>query len=414
MDDAACAPILLISMPQLADPNFAKSVVLLCEFGKDGAFGLVVNRPMAEPAHEVVTVEPDLLIQRDLHLFAGGPVEPMRAWVLTNEATLDEGATEVADGVFLDGLALRGAAGAPGASEPRRARRRGVRRVGARAARPGVGAVVVAVRARGRGPHFWQSSRHDVGRSPPAIGRDAGATSRQCRRALNSAATSHMPYSDTHRGALACCSVPDCLRSRPRAFTVESRARERRRATGVGGPRDRELPGARIALRAHRSDRRYLRAAGQRARALAHMVRAAQVMDALFLEQVWAGNESMLYGLVKDESPLGRARLHDFLINKGPWARLDHNAAVHSRRAGEACRRRTSIPKARPRPKSRSGSTSLGRGGEGEGDRLLHDHSPRARRRASSPCPTAPNIRASWPSPRSTCAPRRPPRRSRR
>lgn len=61
--------------------------------------------------------------------------------------------------------------------------------------------------------------------------------------------------------------------------------------------------------------------------ALAHMVRAAQVMDALFLEQVWAGNETMLYSLVKDESPLGKARLHEFLINKGPWGRLDHNAA---------------------------------------------------------------------------------------
>ena len=56
------------------------------------------------------------------------------------------------------------------------------------------------------------------------------------------------------------------------------------------------------------------------------MVRAAQVMDALFLEQVWAGNESMLYSLIKDESPLGKARLHEFLINKGPWGRLDHNA----------------------------------------------------------------------------------------
>ena len=61
--------------------------------------------------------------------------------------------------------------------------------------------------------------------------------------------------------------------------------------------------------------------------ALAHMVRAAQVMDALFLEQVWAGNESMLYSLLKDETPLGRARVHEFLINKGPWGRLDHNAA---------------------------------------------------------------------------------------
>jgi len=60
--------------------------------------------------------------------------------------------------------------------------------------------------------------------------------------------------------------------------------------------------------------------------ALAHMVRAAQVMDALFLEQVWAGNETMLYTLIQDESPAGKARLHEFLINKGPWSRLDHNA----------------------------------------------------------------------------------------
>src|SRR5687767_10970607 len=59
--------------------------------------------------------------------------------------------------------------------------------------------------------------------------------------------------------------------------------------------------------------------------ALAHMVRAAQVMDALFLEQVWAGNEAMLHSLIRDESPAGKARLHEFLINKGPWSRLDHN-----------------------------------------------------------------------------------------
>ena len=60
---------------------------------------------------------------------------------------------------------------------------------------------------------------------------------------------------------------------------------------------------------------------------LAHMVRAAQVMDALFLEQVWAGNEAMLQSLVRDDSPIGKARLHEFLINKGPWSRLDHNEA---------------------------------------------------------------------------------------
>ncbi len=59
--------------------------------------------------------------------------------------------------------------------------------------------------------------------------------------------------------------------------------------------------------------------------ALAHMIRGAQVMDALFLRQVWAGNEPMLSALVADASAVGQARLRYFLINKGPWSRLDHN-----------------------------------------------------------------------------------------
>jgi hypothetical protein len=58
---------------------------------------------------------------------------------------------------------------------------------------------------------------------------------------------------------------------------------------------------------------------------VAKLVAAAKLMDALFLRQVWAGNESLLLDLVRDQSPLGRARLHAFLINKSPWSRLDHN-----------------------------------------------------------------------------------------
>jgi hypothetical protein len=59
--------------------------------------------------------------------------------------------------------------------------------------------------------------------------------------------------------------------------------------------------------------------------ALAKLVEAARVFDALFLRQVWAGNEPMLLSLLGDSSDLGRARLHYFLINKGPWSRLDDN-----------------------------------------------------------------------------------------
>src|SRR5438309_8452570 len=60
---------------------------------------------------------------------------------------------------------------------------------------------------------------------------------------------------------------------------------------------------------------------------LAKLVDASKIMDAIFLRQVWAGNEAMLVDLARDQTPEGRARLHYFLINKGPWDRLDHNKA---------------------------------------------------------------------------------------
>ncbi len=62
-------------------------------------------------------------------------------------------------------------------------------------------------------------------------------------------------------------------------------------------------------------------------KALASLVRAGSIMDALFLRQVWAGNESLLLDLAKDSTPLGLQRLKYFLINKGPWSRLDRNEA---------------------------------------------------------------------------------------
>jgi hypothetical protein len=67
--------------------------------------------------------------------------------------------------------------------------------------------------------------------------------------------------------------------------------------------------------------------------ALARLIEAARIMDALFLRQVWAGNDAMLQELAQQAArPVGprasrtaAARLHYFLINKGPWDRLDHN-----------------------------------------------------------------------------------------
>jgi peptidase M49-like protein len=60
--------------------------------------------------------------------------------------------------------------------------------------------------------------------------------------------------------------------------------------------------------------------------AVEKLVDAARVMDSLFQRQVWAGNDPLLMSLARDTSPLGRARLRYFLINKGPWSRLDEDA----------------------------------------------------------------------------------------
>ena len=60
---------------------------------------------------------------------------------------------------------------------------------------------------------------------------------------------------------------------------------------------------------------------------LAKMVEAAKIIDALFLRQVAPLNETYLNQLVRDTSPLGRARLHYFSLNAGPWSRPDAQAA---------------------------------------------------------------------------------------
>ena len=60
---------------------------------------------------------------------------------------------------------------------------------------------------------------------------------------------------------------------------------------------------------------------------LAKLVEASKIMDALFLRQVWAENDTVLIDLARSQTAEGRARLHYFLINKGPWSRLDHDEA---------------------------------------------------------------------------------------
>lgn len=60
--------------------------------------------------------------------------------------------------------------------------------------------------------------------------------------------------------------------------------------------------------------------------ALVKLIGAAKLMDSIYLRQVWSGNPSLLEQLTADGTPEGRERLHYFLINFGPWSRLDGDA----------------------------------------------------------------------------------------
>jgi putative transcriptional regulator len=96
---------LLLSMPQLQDPNFARTVVLLCDYGPEGAFGLVINRPTDVPATSMVRLDPPVVDGNDMPLWIGGPVEPQRGWILLGE----EPAVEfkcIRDGLYLSTSAV--------------------------------------------------------------------------------------------------------------------------------------------------------------------------------------------------------------------------------------------------------------------------------------------------------------------
>jgi putative transcriptional regulator len=76
---------LLIAMPTLADPNFHRTVTLVCEHGAEGAIGVVINRPLELTLKEICEhlkleeVLPEAAAQRVL---LGGPVQMERGFIL--------------------------------------------------------------------------------------------------------------------------------------------------------------------------------------------------------------------------------------------------------------------------------------------------------------------------------------------
>lgn len=87
---------LLVAGPDLLDPNFRRTVVLISEHGEEGAMGVVLNRRSEHPVAEAV---PDLadLVEPGERVHIGGPVQPTGVVVL---AEFDD--TSAAAAVVLD------------------------------------------------------------------------------------------------------------------------------------------------------------------------------------------------------------------------------------------------------------------------------------------------------------------------
>jgi len=76
---------LLVALPALGDPQFARSVTLVCQHDADGAMGVMVNRASEYTLGEVLKqmgIECDDEALRSQPVLAGGPVHPERGFVL--------------------------------------------------------------------------------------------------------------------------------------------------------------------------------------------------------------------------------------------------------------------------------------------------------------------------------------------
>ncbi len=81
------APGLLIAMPQLQDPNFHRSVVLMIEHQEEGSFGLIVNRPSDYLVKDLLeTLDVPWHGTNDEPAWWGGPVQPETGWILHEPA----------------------------------------------------------------------------------------------------------------------------------------------------------------------------------------------------------------------------------------------------------------------------------------------------------------------------------------
>ena len=95
---------LLIAMPNLEDPNFSKSVTLICEHDEQGAIGLVLNRPLPLHVGELLQqLNIECVQNKWAHkpVMSGGPVNPENGFVLHRPAGTYQNTLLVNDDIAL-------------------------------------------------------------------------------------------------------------------------------------------------------------------------------------------------------------------------------------------------------------------------------------------------------------------------
>lgn len=91
---------LLVAAGSLADPNFARTVVLVVHHDDDGAFGLVINRPGADRVKKTWEQVFDEPCPLDVQVLVGGPVSGPPMAIHANPAHAEH---EVVPGVYFSG-----------------------------------------------------------------------------------------------------------------------------------------------------------------------------------------------------------------------------------------------------------------------------------------------------------------------
>ncbi|WP_058834071.1 YqgE/AlgH family protein [Luteimonas abyssi] len=95
---------LLIALPALADPNFAKSVALICQHDDDGAMGVLVNRVSEYTLGDVfeqMGIDGGEAMLRAQPVLAGGPVHPERGFVVHDGDHGWDSSLRIADDLYV-------------------------------------------------------------------------------------------------------------------------------------------------------------------------------------------------------------------------------------------------------------------------------------------------------------------------